>query len=681
MQPNETTSVRARLIPRFDAATGHRRRWSFRAVAAAIAIAMISGGGIAVASVSAAQAHNADYTTTCSGVTVHAWSYEPSGNQPGETNTITFQVDSAPVETFSFEVNATKTFLFPNSTEEHTYSITVNAWNDPTNTSWNKKWLNLKSTPCVPPGIISLSATKCNVVNGSSNLTATFDKLVAGRAYSLTLASTIPSSSTVIFTPTQVSQQYNWSNLTPGKSYTVTITDTTNHELSATATVAIVGCPEQSGIQVSTTQCTAPGQTGILTVTGLQLVAGREYRIDLLNSADVVVDSVTFTADGSGQFTKAFAATPLGTFYATVTDTAASQLVSTSNVSTLLPCPKTPAAPTLALTQCTSTNETNGAIGITLGDLVPGRQYTLSVTDSSNATVFTETFLAAASTLTKSLSALPSGTYTATVTDVLVPAFHSSSQAVLIPCPMQPEIDVSVTECGVPGGTSQIKATVTHFIAGRTYTISLTRAGQPVIGPNNLVAPAGPSWALPTFALLDPGEVYRVIVTDTLVPSVKAAADIAVSACPGDPRIVVTKGTCSILGISTLHVEVANLLAGETYTLSIVVTATGKPVPGVPSQSVPGGVSTASLDLQNVPNGAVYTITIENQQKTLSASAQVLLEECDLPTLPLPPDLPTLALTGADGSATWLSGIAFIQLGLVLLGLGFVRRRGNSIPA
>ncbi|TAL45678.1 MAG: RTX toxin [Salinibacterium sp.] len=674
MPPKPQIAARGFRLRRFDATTGVRRRWSWRAIAGALALALFSGSAIAVASVSVAQAHSADYTASCTGVTVHASSYQPEGSQPGQANTITFQVDGGEVETFSFGSSTTKSFFFPNSTEAHNYNLTVTAWDD---SSWNKQWLNLSSTPCVRPGILSLSAPRCDVVNGSTDLTAKFGDLVAGRHYSLTLASDAPSSTATDYQPSQASPEYTWPDVVPGRDYTVTITDSTNSDLTATKTVAVTGCPQESGIRVDTTQCSAPDHAGVYSVTALELVVGRQYRIDLFAGGNVLADSVTFTAN-SAQFTHDFAAVPLESYYASVTDVQDSQLVATSNASGFLPCPVRLDEPALTLSQCVDTAGSDAAIGISTSNLVPGRQYRVTVTDGSGATVSSDTFLAEASTWSTALPNLPTGTYTVTVTDVLLPSFTASSRAQLESCPSQPSLALSAAQCSEAGGTAQITAVVTDFVVGRGYTVTLTQAGIPVDGPHDKVAPDSSSWRLPIFTGLAPNKVYRVLVVDTLVPTVVAAADISLGACPGMPKLAITNGTCSLLGASPLHVALTGLADGQTYTVSVTETGGDQPVDGVLAQTVDGDVGETEVVFENVPNGHDYTVTIKNESGRVSVSATTFLPICDLPTLPFDDDLATLAFTGSEDLPISLLGLALIQLGLVLVGLSLVRRRANQ---
>jgi hypothetical protein len=676
-------------VPRFDGSTGARRRGlaarSWRTAAAGLALALVAGSGIAVASVSAASAHDAKYTPSCGGVTVEAWSYAGPGGQPNQRNSITFQVDSLPAETIQFDGGETHFFAFPNSTEAHTFSIQVRAWNDPNHTGWNKNWTGT-STPCTPPAILSLSAPQCNVTGDLTDLTATFEKLVAGRQYLLQLDSTAGGASAANYTPTQTTGSYTWTDMTPGRSYTLTIIDTTNTSLKASTSVTLVGCPDQSGISVTPTECSAPGGNGNLSVTANSLVTGREYRIDVYNaSTNAIVGTHTFPASAATE-TYNHPATPSASYYATVIDTTEVGAVAVkSGTYSFLPCPKVPGGPTLTVTECNNIPATlaalagGGAIQIVVSNLVPGRTYNITVTGGAATVVFSELgYLAPSDTYTKDLTGLPAGTYTAVVTDVMLPAFTNTSSASLLPCPTtDTTIDLAGTVCTVPGGKSDITATISNYAVGRAYTVTLTLNNVVVGAPQPLDSSTGAPQVI-VFTGLTPGETYRVIVSDDLaVPAVTAAADFALAACPGDPEIALAMRECSVIGSSTIKVDLGKLVAGETYNVTIVTTSTSAPVPGVPTQQVTAALPTASLLFAKLPNGVDYTITVENVAQTLKATGTILLRICDLPTF----DLPTLAFTGTSTLPPTLAGLGFLQLGLVLVGVGIVRRRSGAREA
>ncbi len=74
-----------------------------------------------------------------------------------------------------------------------------------------------------------------------------------------------------------------------------------------------------------------------------------------------------------------------------------------------------------------------------------------------------------------------------------------------------------------------------------------------------------------------------------------------------------------------------------------------------------------------VPNGLKYTITVTSlSNAAITSSAQIFAAVCDLPTFDLPPELPelpTLALTGADTRMPMLGALGLVQFGVALLAL------------
>ena len=187
-------------------------------------------------------------------------------------------------------------------------------------------------------------------------------------------------------------------------------------------------------------------------------------------------------------------------------------------------------------------------------------------------------------------------------------------------------------------------------------------------------------------------------------PAVTAAADTYLAPCPEQPIVMIMQAECNLLGASTVAVSAKDLAVGQTYTVSIVEKSTGAALNAVAPVTFEADLPTRALEFKNVPNGSSYTVSIVNAAKTLSARGEVTLEQCDLPTFPLPPeepptptpptdlptlpllpegppttpasiDLPTLAFTGSSTMAPTLAGLGFLQVGLVLVGFSIARRR------
>ncbi|MBH0009792.1 RTX toxin [Salinibacterium sp. SWN1162] len=686
----------ANRSPRFDQSTGQKRkRFSLRdtrGIAAIVALALVVGSGLAVVSVSsAAEAHTPKISVTCEGVTLTGSYYAEAGKGEGQKNLLTFQLKGGEKQVVEFGRNGTAKFDFPNSTEAHTFTASVTAWNDPHNSSWNRTWTQT-STPCVSQSIIDLSASSCDVVGGTTDLSAKFADLVAGRSYDVTLKSSTGDSVTKSFTAKQTVQSYTWPTaVTAGLTYTMTIVDTKNPGLTASKIVHSVACPEVGGIAITANECTVPGEFAGLKVELSDLVIGREYKVEVFNAADssTSVGGTTFTANAAiGTYNYADA-TPSGSYFATILDVKKGGEPLTSSTRTLLPCPDEIAQPVLTATQCdVVSSEAEGEMAVAIDGLVPGRAYDIVVTNASGASVLTKSaFVATASSVNETLTGLADGVYTATVTDVLVPSFTNTASVTLLPCATnETTVVLSAEQCTVPGGDASITATVENYAVGRDYTVALMLNNVVVGEPRALDSSTGAAQEF-TFDGLETENAYRVVVTDTASnPTVTAAADMYLDACPETPAVLGSQVECSVDGASTLEISAGNLFAGETYTVTVVTKSTGEPVDGVEPVVFVADMPTRTVMIENVPNGDTYTVTVESMNMELVSVNEFTLEVCDLPTLPLAPeepattipstvDLPTLAYTGSSTIAPTLAGLGFLQLGLVLVGFSVARRR------
>ena len=660
-------------LPRFNSLTGRKRR-SWAALAGGIALALFLGSGIAVAAVSSVEAHNADYKVSCSAITVNATYYNTSKGM----NTIEVSIGDAAPSVVTFAESAHPSFPTGDSTVAHPYTIKITAADDP---RYSFTWSGT-TTPCVAP-LITASASACTVAGSATALDVSVDRLVAGREYSVEVLRNGGSVGTFPITPTQAVWKSAgstlptwWSTLEAGATFTVKVTDTTDSTLFATADAVSLACPVSPNVNISATQCLAPGQQGSVTLTA-NVVEGRTYEVNVYKGG-TVFETLTPTGDGSGVFSKTYAADASSTWYFTIKDVGAGTKAEESAHVTLLPCPGLPVKPTLVTTPCTVTDGTaDSTLGITAGGLVPGRSYTITLFNGSTTVEVARLAPANASEWSsKPALALPPGTYTVTVTDISDPnvtTLSATETATIIVCPTDQTVTVVPTQCAVPGGSGSIDASVTGYAAGRTYTVTLTRNGVAVGAPQEFVAPTDPAKpAVPfSFTGLAP-DSYRVIVVDKLLPSKIAAGDVVLADCPGNPEPIVTQGTCSVLtGASTIKVDLSKLVVGETYTVTISA-------PGATPQQVVATASTASVSFTKVPNAKPYTVTVANAANTLTATAKITPKVCDLPTFSLPFDPPTLAYTGSSTTLPGIAALVLLQLGLVLLGISLVRRRATQ---
>ena len=235
---------------RYDSTTGERRRarYGWRAAAMGIVVALVAGSGLAVASVAAAEAHNHSITWDCTGIHLVGSQYNTTGGGvntvavsiAGAAQSATVTVDGAPqnvTSPFTFDSSFDAFFAVDDSTKAFAFTAEIHGHDG------YDQVVAAESTPCAPPAVVELSVPRCDAVGGTTDLTASFQQLVKDRLYGLTLASSKAGSNpvTLDFTPDQATKSYTWPGLEPGFTYTVTITDSTNADLTATKSVDSVG--------------------------------------------------------------------------------------------------------------------------------------------------------------------------------------------------------------------------------------------------------------------------------------------------------------------------------------------------------------------------------------------------------------------------------------------------------
>lgn len=671
MQPL-LTRLRSLRRERFDSSTGRRRRGGV-ALAAGIAIALFAGSGIAVAAVSSASAHTPAINSDCTGVHVQAWDYNDA-----VVNTVTVTIKGGNpdgtdrVENRTFGKTFDEWFYFADPSIGWSYSALIDAPDGADGTEWDYGWSDT-TKGCSTPDI-GLTASQCIHKGDLATVTATISPLDPAHAYTVRLIGTNGYDSGDKSVQTT---SYAWPDLTPGFDYTATLTDTTSG-LTDSDTVYVIGCPEDPVFDISVTQCQLGGTSGLVNVTVSGLVAGRNYVLSLISAAGGAPADTPFQATGPS-YSTALTANPGGSYTVTITDVA-DGTSKTSNPVTLLPCPKEVSVDVSSI-GCTSTNGvSNGSLAWATTTLVPGRSYTLTVTvlpaapGDPTPTVYTESVTPAlSSNWSKTLTAFAPGGYAVTLTDTTVPGGPTATSNVFVtPCPTQPEIALTPKECTVPGGSSELTATITGNAPTRWYEITLYEGVNVAPVANNPVPPqvrVDGSPIVVSWTGLKPGVAYRVVVVDKDLPDIKAAADILLKDCPGNPGVFLTQPQCTVLTVSTITVGVNKLIVGETYTVSVTKTSDGSAVPGVPAQTITPTQASGSLQFTNLPVGTNYTITVTNATKTLKATGTIQLILCDLPTL---------AYTGASTMTPTMAGLGFLQFGLVLVGISLVRRRSGA---
>lgn len=643
-------------------------------MAAGIAIALFAGSGIAVAAVSSASAHTPAINSDCTGVHVQAWDYNDT-----VVNTVSVTITggnpdgSDRVENRTFGATFDEWFYFADPSIAWSFSAQIDAPDGTNGTEWDYGWSDT-TKGCSTPDI-GVTATQCMHKGDLATVTATISPLDPSHAYTVRLTGTNGYDSGD--QPVQTTS-YAWPDLDPGFEYTATLTDTTSG-LSDSDTVLAIGCPEDPVFDITLTQCTLDGPAeGFVNVTASGLVPGRNYVLSLISAAGGAPTDTPFVAAGPS-YSTSFSANPGGTYTVSILDVS-DNTSKQSNPVTLLPCPVRFSVDVTGVS-CTSTNGVpNGSISWNTTTLVPGRSYTLTVVQNATApgdptpTVYTTALTpATSSTWSDTLTAFPAGSYTVAITDTTTPGGPQSSTIVqLLGCPTQVEVSIDPAQCSVPGGSASITASVTGITPYRQYVITLLENGVVAPVADNPQPPQGRVDSNPivvTWNNLKPGVSYRVLVVDQALPDIKAAADITLKDCPGNPGVFLTQPQCTVLTVSTITVGVNKLIVGETYTVTVTKTSDGSPVTGVPAQTITATQPSASLQFTDLPVGTNYTITVANATKTLTASGTIQLILCDLPTL---------AYTGASTMTPTMAGLGFLQFGLVLVGISLVRRRSGA---
>ena len=673
--------LRAAFAPRYDARTGRRRSRPAILVAVGVVMALAFGSSIAVAANSTAEAHVPTVEVSCNHLSVHLQWYPAGAHVTIVVNGVT-EVDGDFVAS-DFDPPFIRQYALDPSVV-NTYSIDVDAPDGAGGTEFDFHKSG-STTPCVTPDV-SVTATACDVIGGSSDLTANFAGLDQSHTYTVSLSSAGGSSSpATAFVPTGTTGSTTFDDVIPGYTYTVTLTDTTVG-LSGSGSVLAVGCPQDATLQVSATECSAAGGAGLFGFTANSLVNGRSYTVTVYSApGNVVQDTVTFTADASGTWSNTFTVVPGASYYATIDDGTGT----TKSTATLafLPCPGTPGEVGLIVTQCNAADSAGaiafaavvgGTIGLTVTDLIPGRTYDIVITDAASVEVLsTKGYLATSSTYTADVTGLPAGVYTATVTDVLVPTYTSSKTATLLACPTyDTTITLTATQCTQPGDLVDVTATVANYTAGRPYSVTLTQNNVQVGATQTFDSSTGDPQTV-TFSGLIPGTEYLVKVTDDLATTpVVVSKSILLDTCPGQPAIDLSLAACEVIGFTDILVSASELVIGDEYVVSLTATADGLPVLGLPDQQFTATADTEQLVFADfAPNGADYTVVIESLATALTDSATIFLKICDPPTFDFP-DPPTLAFTGSGPMGSFLiAGAVLVQLGLAFLGAALIRRR------
>lgn len=641
----------------FDAETGSRRpRWF--AVLAGFLVLLLAAAGI-VAGVSAANAHTPRINADCYALTVDLTQYNG-------TNSVYVKINDEVKTDQTFGNSFSQTYTFDDPTVINTYTVIVVAHDDKDfRNGWSVKKENKTTTPCAAPEL-TLGATVCDTVGGTTTLTATISKLVTGQRYTGQLFR----NGTVVDTFEATTAGKTWPAMQAGVTYRLTVTSDSNPGLTKSIETYAVGCPQNSNLQVTVNECTATGSSNAaVAVVASSVVPGRSYTATVYqgNAPYAGVLPYTFTP-AAGETSVSFTISGLPesvTGLTVVLSDANSAATITSTTFATAPCPDVPDKPAVTANECTVVG---GSLELTvqLSGLVPTRAYEIWINGAK-----ADEFVATATSEGPRVYPVGAGTYTVTVLDTLVPGATAASDPIEVKaCPTQPKLALAVTECAVPGGTGSLTATFADLGAGREYLVTITEgAGNAVPGYVTAVTVTSAS-APQAYSGLAANASYTVTIVDKLATNVKSAASATLKPCPDTPTIAVAI-QCEVVSNTTYYgVTLDKLQGGQQYEVTIVDDAGN---PAAPPVTVTGGAGGVAPTFQ-VPNGEFYTLTVTSlANSAISASIDVFAAVCDLPTFPLPPEfpeLPTLALTGAgDTTMPMLGALGLVQFGVALLAL------------
>ncbi len=666
-----SVSLRARsTLFSFDTETGSRRpRW-YAVVAGLLALLLVAAG--VFVGVSAATAHTPQVTVDCYGVTVELKWYDGSGD-----NSVKVVYGDQVFEVADFGTDLPKTtFAFTNPAQANAWSVKVVAHDDDGDNGWNVDQSGT-STSCDAPAI-GLTATECNTIGGTTTLTATFSKLLAGQTYSAQLFKNDVAEGAA-FTPSTNAPTV-WPNMQAGLTYKVTVTSDQHVGLTATVSTVVVGCPQNTLLVVTVKECTSPTNANAgVEVIASQLVPQRSYSAVVWQNGVAITGAILVNPGANTSVTFTIPVPPSTNGMTVVlTDTASATTVTSTDFSTKA-CPSDPTTPTIGSEVC---SEVDGAleITVTLGGLTPTRVY-LVLIDGVQVDEIT-----AGGTSQGGLTyPVTAGSHTVTIVDKAVPSITKTSDPIdVMACPTQPQISFTVTECLEAGGKGAITATFAGLGAGREYTVTITESGDAVPGYGTPATVTSLSAPL-TYQNLAPDKTYTVTIIDTLATDVKDAESVKLEQCPMTPQLQLTLRCLFLEGDSLVSATINDLEPGEKYEVTIeddspavpttlgglgggtTVTVVDAPVG---STTVTGGATPTTVMFQ-VPNNLNYTVTVTKVSNPLvTNTAQIFAAICDLPTFPLPPELPTLALTGAgDTTMSMLGALGLVQFGVALLAL------------
>ena len=220
----------------------------------------------------------------------------------GRSYVVVISKNGSPVSTQSFTASGTSTTLQMSVNGSGSYTATIT--DSASGKSGTKEFtVNPCPTPFGLPSI-SLTAAPCTVPGGElpESGSAMLTGLVVGDSYTVTV--TRPSGGTWVqsFTATATSKTLAVP-LTGAGSYTANVSDTTEETSAVPFTVVLAPCPDRPTIELSVSECPAPGSEGddgirAITVMLGDLQPGTGYTLSLSDSGGAV-STDSFVAGGA----------------------------------------------------------------------------------------------------------------------------------------------------------------------------------------------------------------------------------------------------------------------------------------------------------------------------------------------------------------------------------------------
>lgn len=605
----------------------------------------VAAGGIAVASVAAADAETPTVTADCSTLHVNLANYTAPATS-AEQNTVSVTVAGALVETTGFSTGFTKDYAFADATKATAWSVAVTAWDDPNGTSGGTKTITGTSTPCTAP-TVTATAFQPNATVDTGSVKADFGGLVVGRTYTLTFSSASGVLHTETVTAKDATLTRTVTQLPAGQAYTVKIVDSVASSLSASSAATI-----NANTQPSVGMVLALWKSDSTTATWPQhLVGYMTTTSSSPNSADLAalkakyassIECSQFQADVYADDSATAALLAGGVLYGANKPLHESWPGGVWNASYTLQwtdgyCPA-PIQVAIDPVVCTTVGGSTG-FTVALTGLVVGREYRLDFTGG----VASDTFTATSATQTVSISAAAGSKVTGTtITDVLTgSALGSSSTSVTVGgCPQTVQLSLSGTQCTTVGGAvGAATVSMTGLVVGRSYTLTASGATAAV----SFTATATTYTA--TLNGTAGTAITNLKLTDTTAGGVTvgtSSASFTPLACPTMVGLSFTPTQCTVPGSNSgkLTVSLTGLVAGRSYSVAVTTDP-------VPAQSVTSANPTVTFTIPAPELVTAITVT----DTTVAGSAPVVASS----NTPIPyvscPQLASLAVNVAQCTA------------------------------